>query len=469
MKGLRSITPLGPESLRGIVPAADIGEPPIFEMVDPRTLFAEESYQRDLGENSTRMVRKIVAGFSWSRFKPPVCVRVPEWDDVLVCIDGQHTAIGAASHPDIKLIPVMIVRAADAAARAGAFVGHNRDRLGLTQMAIYHAEVAAGDALAVTIQKACDKAGAFVLPKPVNLKSRHPPGATIAVGTLKTIAMRHGGDFLASVLKILVDAGRGPMKADEIAAVSLIGLGGSVALSADLSKVIGSRSAETWAAEASMDVLDGGGYLNAALARLWTKEIGARPADAPRKTAISKQAAAIMEARRTPPRAPLTQAEKNEASERFLKQKRIDEAAQKPVNRPAPVAVQVVAPKPAPPPAPPAAAPKAIQQVKGVDDKPVIVRNGVTLDLMHRIITHRGSSVTIRDDDAVRLVACLARVMPGLLDEKRVIGTVLGNQTIDGGSTMKRIVASLEQPLAKVRLEIRTVPKIGLRLHDQGR
>lgn len=447
MKGLRSIIPLGPESLRGIVPAADIGEPPVFEMVDPRTLFAEESYQRDLGENSTRMVRKIVAGFSWAHFKPPVCVRVPEWDDVLICIDGQHTAIGAASHPEIKLIPVMIVRAADAAARAGAFVGHNRDRLGLTQMAIYHAEVAAGDALAVTVQKACDKVGAFVLPKPVNLKSRHPPGATIAVGTLKTIAMRHGGDFLASVLKILVDAGRGPMKADEIAAVSLIGLRPNQVLSTPLSKVIASRSAEAWSAEASLEVLEGGGYLNAALARLWMKEIGASRHEEPRNTAISKQAAAIMEARRPPPRL----------------------AAQKPVDRLASLPVSAPTPKPAPPPAPRAAAPKAIQQVKGVDDKPVIVRNGVTLDLMHRIITHRGSSVTIHDDDAVRLVACLARVMPGLLDEKRVIGTVLGNQTTDGGSTMKRIVASLEQPLAKVRLEIRTVPKIGLRLHDQGR
>jgi hypothetical protein len=446
MKGLRSITPLGLESLRGIVPATDIGDPPVFEMVDPRTLFVEEGYQRDLGENSTRMVRKIVFGFSWAHFKPPVCVRIPEWDNLLVCIDGQHTAIGAASHPDIKVIPVMIVHAADAAARAGAFVGHNRDRLGLTQMAIYHAEVAAGDPLAVSIQKALDQVGGCVLPKPINLRTKQRLGATIAVGTLKTIAHRHGGDFLASVLKVLVDAGRGPIKADEIAAVSLIGLDKAASLSADLSKVIGSRSAEAWAADASLEVLAEGGYLNAALARLWTKEIGTSSPMRNGNTAISKSAASIMEARRAPPRT--------------IEAKPIEP----PRARPAPVAATVPLPRPV------AAAepPKAIQQVKGVDENPVIIRNGVTLDLMNRIVTHRGRSVVIPDDNCIRLVACLARGMPGLIDEKRALQNTLGSLPADGSLIMKRLITTLEPSLAKVRLEIRTLPKIGLRLHDQG-
>src|SRR5206468_3742977 len=107
--GLRSIRALPAESLRGITAAAGIGEPPVFELVDPRDLFVEDSYQRDVGANGIKLVRKIYAGFDWSRFKPPVCVRIPEWDGVLVCIDGQHTAIAAASHPEVLKIPVMIV------------------------------------------------------------------------------------------------------------------------------------------------------------------------------------------------------------------------------------------------------------------------------------------------------------------------------------------------------------------------
>ena len=113
--GLRSITPLPQESLRGIVPSAVTGKLPKFEWVDPKTIYVEEAYQRDILANGVALVRKIFAAFSWERFKPPVCVRLADSGSVLVCIDGQHTATAAATHPGIDKIPVMIV---DAAAKA---------------------------------------------------------------------------------------------------------------------------------------------------------------------------------------------------------------------------------------------------------------------------------------------------------------------------------------------------------------
>src|ERR1043165_4013715 len=160
MDGLRSIVPLSKESLRNVTPAEVVGKPPRFEWVDPKTLFVEEGYQREVTENGITLVRNIVGRFSWAKFKPPVCVQLPEWDNILVCIDGQHTAISAASHPGISEIPVMIVDGADAQERAASFVGHNRDRIALTAMAIFHAEVAAGDPTAIGVADACAEAGA---------------------------------------------------------------------------------------------------------------------------------------------------------------------------------------------------------------------------------------------------------------------------------------------------------------------
>jgi hypothetical protein len=42
-----------------------------------------------------------VANWDWRRFKPPVVARTATGLEV---IDGQHTAIAAASHPDVLQI-----------------------------------------------------------------------------------------------------------------------------------------------------------------------------------------------------------------------------------------------------------------------------------------------------------------------------------------------------------------------------
>jgi hypothetical protein len=266
-EGLRSIRPLPPESLRGVEMAPVGKRLPKFEWVDPRTLHVEDSYQRAMaGENSTRLIRKIVRGFNWARFKAPVCVRLPESGDILVCIDGQHTATAAASHPGVEKIPVMIVSAEDVAARASAFVGHNRDRLGLTQMAVYRAELAAGDPVAIVVDRACRRAGARILTKPVNLNRPTTPGDTIAVGTIRTLAKQHGEDVLARVLGILTKAGRGPIKADEIAAVAIVVIGrDDPALDGRLARLIASQSAERWKASASSLTADTGESLPTAM------------------------------------------------------------------------------------------------------------------------------------------------------------------------------------------------------------
>jgi hypothetical protein len=462
--GLRSIRALPAESLRGITAAEGIGEPPVFELVDPRDLFVEEGYQREVGANGIKLVRKIYAAFDWSRFKPPVCVRIPEWDGVLVCIDGQHTAIAAASHPEILKVPVMIVAGVDAAARAGAFVGHNRDRLGLTQMAIYYGEVAAGDPVALEIQKACEAAGAEILQKSINLKNRLPPGKTIAVGTIRGIARNKGEHFLTRVLKVLVAAGRGPIKADEIAATALVLESAPASWSvdvvhSDLVEVVKSRSSEAWAASVAQELAEKGGSLPVMLARAWSDQIGfglepslAPPGANPSGSRPSIGNAARMMARRPPP---IKKPEPRYAA--------VPVPAPKPPAAPKPAPVAAVAP-----PAPPPKAPEPTKQVAGVDQSRVIERNGVRIDLLTRELTHRARTIRVPSDDGIRLVATLARVMPALLDEARVIRSVFGSLPADGGHRLRDLVKAEAPALADVLLEVKFLAKIGVRLNDLG-
>src|SRR6185437_2462885 len=107
---------------------------PDARQVDPTTLRVEPKYQRDLSGKSMRLIRKIVTEWDWAKFKPPI---VAESEDGLFVIDGQHTAIAAASHPEIQTIPVMVVKAADLRRRAEAFVAHNRDRVAMTPAQVF--------------------------------------------------------------------------------------------------------------------------------------------------------------------------------------------------------------------------------------------------------------------------------------------------------------------------------------------
>ena len=222
MNGLRSIRPLSRYSMRGVKVQPIVGHVPTLELANPRDLFVEESYQRDIRESGTALIRRTVGAFSWHKFKPPVCFRSTEAGGALVIIDGQHTATAAATR-GIALIPILVVsEEASLADRARAFVGHNKDRLALTQQTVFAAQVAAGDKMAVAVRDACTAAGVTILPYAVNLAEERNVGETIAIGILNKTAQRFGPEWLTRVLKVLVAAKRGPIKAQEISAVSAV-------------------------------------------------------------------------------------------------------------------------------------------------------------------------------------------------------------------------------------------------------
>lgn len=132
-------------------------------------------------------------------------------------IDGQHTAIGAACRNDVAEIPVLITEAKEQADRAAAFIGLNRDRVGITATQLYAAAVTAGDAEALAIERACAAHGIVVLksqPGAGRFKARETM-AIAAIGAL----VRRCGAVAALTLRALAEAELAPIQANQIKAV----------------------------------------------------------------------------------------------------------------------------------------------------------------------------------------------------------------------------------------------------------
>jgi hypothetical protein len=191
------------------------GDLPLIEWVSPKALHVDDTYQRSLSKESVNLIRRIASRWDWARFKPPIVARTPSGLEV---IDGQHTAIAAASRGDILEIPVVLVTAPEVVDRANAFVGHNRDRLALSTTQIYYAQLAAGDEDALTVAQVCHRAGVKIL--------RFPPpnglfniGETIGIVTIRQLIGRRGAMASRVVLQAIADAHCAPVRADHIKAV----------------------------------------------------------------------------------------------------------------------------------------------------------------------------------------------------------------------------------------------------------
>lgn len=204
---LRRIAPLGERTLRGLVPGGADMPAPKFAVVDPRHLFVDETYQRELGEKSITMIRGIVRNWDWANYKCPVVVKT---EAGLHVIDGQHTAIAAATHPKIGKITVMVVEANTPALRARAFIGQNTNRLAVTGIQVFRASVQARDPDAVMVKRICDSANVTVK---INPHTSHAgkDRATMAVKAIQAMAIRRGAKLARDILCAVADAGIAPI------------------------------------------------------------------------------------------------------------------------------------------------------------------------------------------------------------------------------------------------------------------
>lgn len=229
--------------LPGITPKPLTSKPPVLGWADPTTLLVEGEYQRGLTRRSMLLIRRIAENFDWLHVKPPVCAR--EAGGKLCIVDGQHTAIAAASR-GIRKIPIMIVEAKEIASRAKAFVAHNTDRLNVTPTQLWHSRLAAGDPATKQAHAVCIAAGVTpVRSQPVVWKV----GETVAFKAIERLVGRRGKDDAIRALKTLVSAKRAPVMTHEILAVDAVlydeslGYDGPVF---DLVTVIRSKSAADW-------------------------------------------------------------------------------------------------------------------------------------------------------------------------------------------------------------------------------
>lgn len=194
---------VGPLEFENLKPAAVPDEAPEILSIDPECLVIEESYQRDLTAKSYQLIRKIVETWDWMHFKPPI---VAETDQYYLVIDGQHTAIAAATHPDIAEIPVMVLRGREAQARARAFVAQNRDRIALSALQIFHAEFVSGDKEAVRLLKLVLEHGGEI-PRSPPARGAEKPGQFFCIAELKTTMRLYGDAVLGRIVRICVASG----------------------------------------------------------------------------------------------------------------------------------------------------------------------------------------------------------------------------------------------------------------------
>ncbi len=210
---LRTIKPL---AMPDITPGgADMPEPTMARAW-PVDLLVDENYQRNLSERSVTLIRHMVAAWDWNSFQFPLCVK--DADGRYHVVDGQHTAIAAASHPKIDTIPIAVIEAASLTDRARAFIGRNRDRIIVTPNQLHYAAVAAGVPTAVTIDRICQRAGVRILKHPPGSAIYFKPGDTLSIGTIAALLRRHGEKKARITLTVCGDAKLSPISAAVIRA-----------------------------------------------------------------------------------------------------------------------------------------------------------------------------------------------------------------------------------------------------------
>lgn len=194
---------------------------PDFRMIDPSTLSVDEKYQRNVSRKSMKLIKKIIAEWSWSAFKPPI---VTEYEDgTLYVLDGQHTSIAAATHPNIATIPVFVVKTFDIKDRADAFIRHNVDRTKVSDIALFKARLEAGDETAISVNMALTRSK-VTLTSTANLKTNGSAGIgeCSCVKTLEEVFNRRGLMKLRQILDICVAAKLSPIQAHYVVALDMI-------------------------------------------------------------------------------------------------------------------------------------------------------------------------------------------------------------------------------------------------------
>lgn len=221
--------------------------PPRLAWLSLDVLVVDESYQRELAPPGVRLVRRLVERWNWNSYKPLSVA--PVGDGLYEVIDGQHTAIAAATHGAIEQLPCLVQAAGTRASRAAAFVGINQDRLTLTPFALYRARLAADEPEATGVEAALAAAG-VTLEESFRKGADYSAGVAVCPSALLLVHRRSGVDHLTRLLRIALAGRHTPIRASLLRALDEIVRANDVADEAlaralrDVGETLGARADE---------------------------------------------------------------------------------------------------------------------------------------------------------------------------------------------------------------------------------
>lgn len=192
---------------------------PDVRMIAVHDMQIETAYQRNLSPKSISLIRRIVANWNWTKFKCPIISETGTGKFNVV--DGQHTAIAAASHPQIMFLPCVVIDAASVQDRAASFVSHNTDRVQMTAHQIFIGRAAAGDKVAADIMAIIESERGIV-PKWMPKKGQAAVGEIIGIGKLEELYRAHGPDLTRRAVRAVVKSRLAPANSTIFRALSLL-------------------------------------------------------------------------------------------------------------------------------------------------------------------------------------------------------------------------------------------------------
>jgi len=182
-----------------LVPAPLRDQPaPMLEWVKIDNLRIDTRYQRPLEKRNLAAIQKIADSFDWCAFGPILCA--PIAGGLYAVIDGQHRA-HAAALCGIEAVPAMIVPV-PSREQAVAFVRVNSGIRVFAHQTL-RAELAAGDPVAVAMQRAVEDAGCELLTYNPHSASRRPRTVT-CVGFVRKVIKSGRGPALTAALRGIV-------------------------------------------------------------------------------------------------------------------------------------------------------------------------------------------------------------------------------------------------------------------------
>lgn len=207
-------------------------------------LVVNEEYQRGLSKPRLAAIRRQAKAWDWNAYEA-LNVAATDNPNIFEVVDGQGTAIAAATNGNIGILPCLLMAAETLQAKARAFVNINTVRAAPTPQDIYKGKLAAEDPVVVEVQKALDANGCRVVALQPAKGHHYRVGDTLAIATLIAIAKDRGPDRLSRILNICVKGAAAPVSSGLLKAVNLAYpmAGGKVADDAEkaLIKVIGGQ------------------------------------------------------------------------------------------------------------------------------------------------------------------------------------------------------------------------------------